>query len=182
MRLGFEPAPKLLRGNGMNAADQARSVELAQLIASSVTLFRGQFPAARVNLTPWRDDPQTRAFAERESLDLAFHFPGWSPRLQCRSLLVQLRLEQAPPARPRLLGVVLRGLTYESERWRLATVGDWRPSGSHLPQPEQVAELQHLCRQLFDLFATGGQAHAPNGEDGDGEDGANGTAVNPTAA
>jgi hypothetical protein len=50
------------------------------------------------------------------------------------------------------------------------------------PAPEQVAELQHLCRQLFDLFATGGQAHAPNGEDGDGEDGANGTAANPTAA
>ncbi|MFM7264158.1 MAG: hypothetical protein ACKOZW_00875 [Cyanobium sp.] len=151
----------------MNAADQAHSVELAQAIATAVTLFRGRFPASRANLTPWRDDPLTRAFDERESLDLSFHFPGWSPRLQCRSLLVQLRLERPPAGTatgggpPRLLGVLIRGLTYESasERWRLATLGDWQPSGSHLPQPEVVAQLQSFCRELFALFR--GEAHPP---------------------
>ena len=140
----------------MNASDQVRSVELAQRVASVAVLFRQRFPDARANLTPWRADPQTRAFQERESLDLSFHFPGWSPQLQCRSLLVQLRLEQPPRGaqggRPRLLGVLLRGLTYESERWRLATVGDWRPSGSHLPSAAVVADLQGLCRELFTLF------------------------------
>jgi hypothetical protein len=149
----------------MNAADQARSLELAQAIATAVTLFRARFPAARANLTPWRDDPLTRAFDERESLDLSFHFPGWSPRLQCRSLLVQLRLERPPAGSeeaelPRLLGVLIRGLTYESasERWRLATVGDWQASGSHLPQPEVALQLQEFCRELFALF--GGEATA----------------------
>ena len=141
----------------MNASEQARSVELAQAIASVVSLFRSSFPDARANLTPWRDDPLTRRFAERESLDLSFHFPGWSPRMECRSLLVQLQLEHPPRSaedgRPRLLGVLLRGLTYESERWRLATVGDWEPSGSHLPSPAVVANLQQLCRELFALFA-----------------------------
>ena len=139
----------------MNAADQARSLELAQAIASVVRLLRVHFPDARPNLTPWRDDPLTREFAEQESLDLSFHFPGWSPRTQCRSFLVQLRLDQAPgpDQRPRLLGVLIRGLTYESERWRLATVGDWQPSGSHLPQPAVVGALQVFCRELFDLFA-----------------------------
>ena len=141
---------------GMNASEQARSVELAQAIASVVLLFRGTFPDARANLTPWRDDPLTRHFDERESLDLSFHFPGWSPRLECRCLLVQLRLEQSPRGarggRPRLLGVLLRGLTYESERWRLATVGDWHPSGTHLPAAAVVADLQGLCRELFTLF------------------------------
>ncbi|MFM1800376.1 MAG: hypothetical protein RLZZ117_2654 [Cyanobacteriota bacterium] len=145
----------------MNASDQARSVELAQAIASVVLLFRGTFPDARANLTPWRDDPLTRQFDERESVDLSFHFPGWSPRLECRSLLVQLRLERPPRGerggRPRLLGVLLRGLTYESERWRLATVGDWRPSGSHLPCATVVADLQGLCRELFTLFEGRGQ-------------------------
>lgn len=139
----------------MNAAEQARSLELAQAIASVVTLFRSRFPAARANLTPWRDDPQTRAFQEAESLDLSFHFPGWSPRLQCRSLLVQLRLDRPTDGsdpRPRLLGVTIRGLTYESERWRLATVGDWMPSGSHLPQPEVSESLRQFCRDLFALF------------------------------
>ena len=156
----------------MNAAEQVRSVELAQALASALTLFRGHFPAARANLTPWRDDPLTRAYAEAESLDLSFHFPGWSPRTQCRSVLVQLRLDQpamgqgaAGPAlatgRPRLLGVVVRGLTYESERWRLATVGDWRPSGSHLPQPEVAEKLQGFCRELFALF-DGGSRPSPD--------------------
>jgi hypothetical protein len=158
----------------MNAADQAHSVELAQAIARAVTLFRGRFPASRANLTPWRDDPLTRAFDERESLDLSFHFPGWSPRLQCRSLLVQLRLERPPAGggggRPRLLGVLIRGLTYEStsERWRLATVGDWQPSGSHLPHPEVADELQGFCRELFALFR--GEARPQTEPPADGEE------------
>ena len=141
----------------MNASDQVRSVELAQRVASVAVLFRQHFPDARANLTPWRDDPQTRAHAEQESLDLSFHLPGWSPRSQCRSFLVQLRLEQSPAggsARPRLLGVTIRGLTYESERWRLASVGDWQPTGSHLPQPAVVEALQGFVRGVFELFAS----------------------------
>ncbi len=143
----------------MNAADQARSLHLAQAIASAATLFREHFPDARANLKPWRDDALTRAYGEPETLDLSFHFPGWSPRTQCRSLLLQLRLDQPPGAgtRPRLLGVLIRGLTYESERWRLATVGDWQPSGAHLPEPAVVARLQCFCRELFALFATDGE-------------------------
>jgi len=140
----------------MNAAEQARSVELAQRIAAVAVLFRRFFPDARANLTPWRDDPQTRAFAEQESVDLSFHLPGWSPRSQCRSFLVQLRLEQAPAAgersQPRLLGLTIRGLTYDAERWRLATLGDWQPTGSHPPQPAVVEALQAFAREVFALF------------------------------
>ena len=140
----------------MNAADQARNLDLARMIAAVAALFRVHFPDARANLTPWRDDPLTRAFAEQESLDLSFHLPGWSPRSQCRSFLVQLRLECAPAAgRPRLLGVLIRGLTYERERWRLATMGDWQPAGSHPPQPVVAEKLQQFCRELFELFACG---------------------------
>jgi hypothetical protein len=142
----------------MNAADQAHSPELAQAIAAAVFLFQAAFPDARSNLTPWRDDPETRRFDARDNLDFSLHFPGWSPRLQCRSLLVQLRLERSPQGaaagRPRLLGVLIRGLTYEAERWRFTTLGDWQPSGSHLPRPEVVASLQGLCRELFVLFGT----------------------------
>lgn len=143
----------------MNAADQARSLELAQAIASVAALFREQFPDARANLNPWRDDPLTRAYGEPETLDLSFHFPGWSPRIQCRSVLMQLRLAAAPLAgaaelgRPQLLGVTLRGLTYAGERWSLATVGDWRASGPHPPSPAVEEILRHLCRQLFEVFA-----------------------------
>ena len=137
----------------MNASDQAQSLDAAQAIASVAALFRGHFPDARANLSPWRDDPLTREFAQAESLDLSFHFPGWSPRLECRSLLVQLQLESAPAGgRPRLLGVLIRGLTFESERWRLATMGDWQPSGTHRPHPAVTEALQQFCRELFGLF------------------------------
>ncbi|MFM7648593.1 MAG: hypothetical protein ACKO50_11110, partial [Cyanobium sp.] len=53
-------------------------------------------------------------------------------------------------------GVTIRGLTYEAERWRLATVGDWQPTGTHLPQPAVVDALQAFCRGLFELFGAEG--------------------------
>ena len=47
----------------------------------------------------------------------------------------------------------MRGMTYDGERWRLVTMNDWQPEGSHLPQPEQVQQLRGICRELFDLFS-----------------------------
>ena len=144
----------------MNAGETVRSVEQVQALASAVTLVRRHFPAAMPNLRPWRDDDQTRQWSEPESIDLAFHFPGWSPRLQCRSLLIQLRLSSDDQERQgHLLRVLMRGMTYEGQRWRLATVGDWQPAGSHLPQPDQVKQLREICQHLFELFP----ADATNG-------------------
>ena len=145
-------------GGPVNAAEAVDSVQLAQALASAVTLVRQRFPAASVSLNPWRDDPQTRQWQEEQTLDLAFHFPGWSPSLECRSLLLQLRLqrksdEDGSTAAADLLGVLMRGMTFDGERWRLVTMGDWQPEGSHLPQPEQVQQLRGICRDLFDLFA-----------------------------
>ena len=141
----------------LNAGETVRSVEQVQALASAVTLVRRRFPAATPNLRPWRDDAQTRQWSEPESIDLSFHFPGWSPRLQCRSLLMQLRFhpDAAGEQRP-LLGVLMRGMTYDGERWRLATVGDWQPVGSHLPQPDQVKQLRDICEDLFELFPADG--------------------------
>ena len=141
------------RKRGVNAGESVRSVAQMRAVASIVTLVREQFPAAKPNLQPWRDDDQTRQWDEPESLDLSFHFPGWSPRLQCRSLLFQLRFQNKEgDEAQKLLGVLIRGMTYDGERWRLATVGDWSPEGSHLPQAEQAAQLRQMCRDLFLLF------------------------------
>ncbi len=137
----------------MNAADHAYSLTLVHSLASVTTLVKQHFPAASVNLKPWRDDPETRQWLEQETLDLAFHFPGWTPRLQCRSFLMQLRVsrEQIDTA-PYLVGVLIRGMTYESERWRLVTLGDWELTGSHLPHPDQIVHLREICQDLFALF------------------------------
>ena len=137
----------------MNAGESVHSVARMRALASTITLVRQQFPAAQANLSPWRDDPQTRQWSETESLDLSFHFPGWSPRLECRSLLMQLRIsEERGDEQLRLLGVLMRGMTYDGERWCLATVGEWLPEGRHLPQQQQVKQLQQICRELFELF------------------------------
>ena len=142
----------------VNAGEAVDSVQLAQALASAVNLIRHRFPVASVSLNPWRDDPQTRQWQEEQTLDLAFYFPGWSPSLECRSLLLQLRLQrqsedEGPAAVQKLLGVLMRGMTYDGERWRLVTMGNWQPEGSHLPQPEQVQQLRGICRELFDLFS-----------------------------
>ena len=138
----------------LNAGESVASVDQMQTLASVGTLVRHHFPAAQVNLAPWQDDPQTRRWSESESLDLAFHFPGWTPRLQCRSLLLQLRVKPRAEVHDlQLLGVLIRGMTFDGERWRLATVGSWDPEGPHLPQPEPVDQLRQICRELFDLFS-----------------------------
>ncbi len=146
----------------MNAAEQMNTLACVHALASVSTLVRGYFPEAFVNLNPWRDDPQTRRWSEQETIDLAFHFPGWSPRLQCRSLLMQLRVRNNKgETSPHLLGVLLRGMTFEGERWRLVTVGNWELTGSHLPQPAQISQLREICRGLFVLFP----ACSSSGED-----------------
>ncbi len=158
----------------MNAADQAHSLELAQAIASAASLFREYFPDARANLTPWRDDPHTRAFGEPETVDLSFHFPGWSPRTQCRSVLLQLRLARPPSGgwqgRPPLVGATLRGFTYAGERWSLATLGDWPVSGPHPPSAAVEETLRRFCRQLFELFQSGSAMGEGESRRGDSDD------------
>ena len=137
----------------MNAAEQVHNLAFANSLASAITLVRHHFPAAMPNLMPWNDDPETRMYCEHSNIDLAFHFPGWSPRLQCRSLLLQLMMSSfEPEASPYLLGVLLRGMTFDGERWRLATMGDWEPEGPYLPQPNERLQLQTICRDLFCLF------------------------------
>ena len=70
--------------------------------------------------------------------------------------MVQLSLsEGVTETKPRLLGVTIRGLTYESERWRLTTLGEWLPAGTHPPVESVTLKLKQFCAELFDLFEAG---------------------------
>ncbi len=137
----------------MNAVNHLENIAFAHVLASVGTLVRNYFPAASLNLSPWRDDPETRRWLQDETIDLAFHFPGWSPKLQCRSLLIQLNVSKdSNTPKPQLLGILMRGMTFDGERWRLVTIGDWEPSGLYLPQPFERNQLKSICQDLFDLF------------------------------
>ena len=55
---------------------------------------------------------------------------------------------------PKLLGIIMRGMIVPSERWRVATIGDWEMTGTHLPQKEQKDNLFLVCKELYKLFST----------------------------
>ena len=137
----------------MNASSNVSNVEIANKIASTAALFRKYFPDARVNFSPW-DNSNNESMMD--SIDFAFHFPGWSPLIECRAVLLQLRIEKENNKNrvPKLLGIVMRGMIMPSERWRVATIGKWEMTGTHLPQKEQKDNLFLVCKELYKLFST----------------------------
>ena len=152
----------------VNAAEQATDLHLASKLATVVHLFKHQFPDARADLKPWSNDSETRSSLDPDSLDVGFHFPGWSPRIESRSMLVQMRFmedssalaegvtqesataSQASPAR--LIGLDVVGLTYEGEQWRLSTIANWAIVGRKSPTLDTTNKLKEFCRQVFELF------------------------------
>ncbi|QKD83311.1 hypothetical protein HPC62_14890 [Thermoleptolyngbya sichuanensis A183] len=146
----------------MNAAEQAKGLELAAKIAAAVNLFKSYFPDAQADLKPWANDPGTRELVDPDSIDIGFHLPGWSPRFQARSILVQIRLfedeaaaesgEGAIAQTRRVIGLEAVGLTHQGEQWRLSTVGEWRVLGTQQPVEEIQTRLRSFCTQVYELF------------------------------
>ena len=139
----------------MNASSNVSNVAVANKIASTAALFRKYFPDASVNFSPWENSNNE---AMKDTIDFAFHFPGWSPLIECRAILLQLRIENENDNNnnrvPKLLGIIMRGMIVPSERWRVATVGEWEMTGSHLPQKKQKDNLFLVCKELYNLFST----------------------------
>lgn len=135
----------------MNASSNARNILLANKIACTASLFRKYFPDAIVNFSPWDCNNDQELF---DTIDFSFHFPGWSPTIECRAILLQLRVETNQESGvPRLLGIIMRGMIIPQERWRVATIGDWEMTGTHLPQQAQKDNLFLVCKELYKLFS-----------------------------
>jgi hypothetical protein len=137
----------------VNASERAKGLELATKIASIVNLFKIQFPDAKADLKPWRNDPDTRETIDPNSIDIGFHFPGWSRRFQSNSILVQIRFYHDPlDKREKLIGVETAGFSHLGQAWQLSTVENWQLSGQCLPADEVEQKLKLFCRQVFELF------------------------------
>lgn len=146
----------------MNASQQATDITLASKIASAVSLFRSEFPDAKVDLKPWAEDLDTQELVDPDSIDFSFHFPGWSRRWQSRSVLVQIRFNDdeiavdeihSGKSRRNFIGLEVAGFDYRGKQWRLSTVSDWQFEGEIQPQPEIAEKLKKFCRQIFELFS-----------------------------
>ncbi|HAC63934.1 MAG TPA: hypothetical protein DCF68_10450 [Cyanothece sp. UBA12306] len=141
----------------MNASEKARGLEVATKIASIVHLFKSQFPDARADLRPWSNDPDTLELVDPHSIDIGFHLPGWSPRFQSRSMLVQIRFHQDPvDDSERLIGVDTAAFNHQGQAWRLSTVDDWQLEGNYQPAADVGERLKCFCRQVFELFNQNG--------------------------
>jgi hypothetical protein len=138
----------------VNAAQQATDIALTSKIASVVSLFRGEFPDAKVDLKPWAEDLDTQALVDPDSIDFSFHFPGWSRQWQSRSILVQIRFyEDAIESTRNFIGLEVVGFDHRGKQWRLSTVNDWQFEGNLQPRPEIADKLKQFCRQIFELFS-----------------------------
>ena len=139
----------------MNAAEQANSLEITSKIAAVVNLFKHQFPDAKPDLTPWHRDAETQAQVDPHSIDIGFHLPGWSPRYQSRSILVQIRFLTNPTETvPKLLGIETVGINFQGQAWRLSTVDSWQVVGDYLPAQDVGDRLKQFTLQTFELFQT----------------------------
>ncbi len=137
----------------MNASEQAMGLDFTSKIAAIVNLFKIEFPDAKADLKPWQNDPNTREFSDPDSLDIGFHFPGWSRRCQCRSMLVQVRFyTDTVETKRKLIGIDTTGFNHQGIAWRLSTVEKWQIEGNYQPTQEVEDRLKNFCRQVFQLF------------------------------
>ncbi|MEH1851154.1 MAG: hypothetical protein V7L11_05555 [Nostoc sp.] len=137
----------------MNAAEQATNLELASNIATVVNLFKFEFPDAKSDLKPWKNDPETRELVDPDSIDIGFHFPGISKSWRSRSILIQIRFYQDPINNSRrAIGVEVAGFDHRGEAWRLSTVENWNVVGVSSPSGEIADKLKQICRQILEVF------------------------------
>jgi len=142
----------------VNASEQATNLELASKIATVVNLFKSEFPDAKSDLKPWKNDPATRKLVDPDSIDIGFHFPGISKSWQSRSVLIQIRFYQDPiNHQRRAIGMEVSGYDHRGEVWRLSTVEKWIFCGESVPAAEVEEKLKRLCRQILVVF-NGGEA------------------------
>lgn len=145
---------------GVNAAEQALSIEYASKIAATVGVFKGQLPDLRSDLKPWANDPDTRNLIDPDSIDIGFHFPGFSRSFNCRSLLVQIRLHAMPTESEldntdeivRVIGIEVVGFNHLGEQWHLSTINNWQFEGIALPKDNPGEKIKLCCRQVFQVF------------------------------
>lgn len=138
----------------MNAAEQAKSLETTSKIAAIVNLFKSEFPDARADLKPWANNAETREWVDPDSIDIAFHLPGFSRLFQSRSVLLQIRFHQDGVTNTRrAIGAELAGFDHRGKQWWLSTVENWMFEGNCSPVTDIGDRLKNFLRQALYLFS-----------------------------
>jgi hypothetical protein len=149
----------------MNASEKAISVGFVSKIATIVSIFHSKFTDATVDLTPWLDDPMTRATIDPDSIDLGFHFPRRDRSRADHTLLLQIRLQPEENQSQRVVGVEISSHNLCGCLWEFSTVADWRFSGTTGLSPEYQAQIKSFCQDVLGIFQNNHYSHQDNSLD-----------------
>ena len=138
----------------MNASEKAVRLGLVSKIATIVNLFQAKFVGAIVDLTPWLDDPMTRATIDPDSIDLGFHFSQYDRTHSRHTLLLQIRLQPERGKDDRVVGLEISGHSLCGCLWEFSTVGDWQFTGTTGLSPEYQTQIKSFCQDVLGIFNT----------------------------
>jgi hypothetical protein len=144
----------------MNAAEKAISLGFVSKIATIVNLFQSKFADATPDLTPWLDDPMTRATLDPDSIDLGFHFPRQNSTKSHYTMLLQIRLQPdrgnndylSETLRDRVVGLEISSHSLGGCLWEFSTVGNGQFCGSTGLSPEYQAQIKSFCQDVLSIF------------------------------
>ncbi|BAY81622.1 hypothetical protein NIES267_10990 [Calothrix parasitica NIES-267] len=137
----------------MNAAKQAKSIELISKIASLEVIFKTEFSKAIADFNPFTSDSETQNTTDPNSIDISFSFPGQHSGFHSRCILIQVRFSEALLApNCRMIGIEASGYNHQGEQWHFSTIGDWQFEGVNQPISFCEEKFRRFCRQVFILF------------------------------
>lgn len=139
----------------MNAFEQAKSLMMISKLEAMVYLFKSEFPDLIVDLKPWLKNNHTKRFNDVNSIDIGFHFKQLDYACQCRSMLMQVRLDRHPNQEDlKAIGIELSGYETMHQVWRFSTIGNWQFFGNFCPLNGTQKKLKLICAQIIKLFET----------------------------
>jgi hypothetical protein len=142
----------------MNASAQATNITMVSKIAAIANLFTLAFPDTTADLSPWLIDDQTKKFEDAHSVDLAFHFPGYSCSCRCHTILIQIKFHyeipnQIPEQTYYARGVEAYGYGYQEQNWYICkNKENWQLNGINPPIIERYNLLISVFERLLDIF------------------------------
>ncbi|MEO0842926.1 MAG: hypothetical protein AAF063_29030 [Cyanobacteria bacterium J06643_5] len=122
-------------------------------IEAIVYLFRSEFPGCLVDLKPWVKNDETKQFNDPNSIDIGFHFRNPSVSCQCRSILMQVKINRDLEQEAyKAVEIELLGYETYQEQWQFSTIESWKFSGESKPKSEAQELLKQVCYRILQLF------------------------------
>jgi hypothetical protein len=134
----------------VNASEKAIDLGLVGKVATIVNLFQSKFADAMPDLTPWLNDPATRATIDPHSIDFGFHFPRRAQVHSDYTILLQIRLR---PGQSQVARIEVSSHSFYGCLWEFSTTANWRFWGGTGMNPQYQLKIESCCRDIIRIFS-----------------------------